>query len=197
MNGDPERHEIRKFLGEDELDYWDRLQLSLHQKRIVILSGDMDDESERVAREIILLEASSGDPIHVILNSVGGDVYAGLLIHETLRHAAEAGLRIVMETRGLAASMGAIVLQAASPGCRIATKNSRFLIHEVSSVSWGKVSEQKEQVEELDRVNDLLKGILAERCGKARAEIETVWHKKDVWFSAQEAKNFGLVDEVR
>ena len=90
--------------------------------------------------------------------------------------------------------MGCIILQAGSE--RLATPHTRFLIHEVSSMTWGKTSEIEEEAEEIRKVNNLMRKILADRTGKSAEEIEKLWHKKDVWLSVNEAEEFGLIDGI-
>jgi len=175
------------------LEEW--LDYKLLKERTVVLAGDVELAQMKATTKLLLyLGAQNKDPIRVILNSPGGEVYVGLLLFVTLKELVRRKIEVIVEVRGLAASTGAIILQAGSK--RVASRYSRFLIHEVSSISWGKASEQEEQVKELLKVNDMLAGILAERTGKSMEEIEKIWKKTDYWMSAQEALKFGLVDEV-
>jgi ATP-dependent Clp protease protease subunit len=171
------------------------IDLELLKNRTIVFHGEVSRVTcEEAAKKLEYLGMISKKPIKVILNSVGGYVYDGLLVFDTIRKLVQSGIDVTCEARGLAASMGAIILQAGSR--RIATPNTRFLIHEVSSWTWGKASDIEEQTEELKKVNDMLKNILSERTGKSPEEIERIWHKRDVWMSAEEAKAFGLIDEI-
>lgn len=173
----------------------DVIRKGLLDNRKILLTGEIGlSLAKDITRELLYVALKSQEPIHVILNSVGGEVYAGLLIFNTIRDLVSQGIDITVEARGLAASMGAIILQAGSK--RIARKATRFLIHEVSAWSWGKVSEMEERVEEIRKVNNLMRDIIAERSGKSKEEIDKLWTKKEVWYSAEEAKDFGLIDEV-
>lgn len=173
----------------------DDLRRLLLDKRVVILTGEINlSLAKDVTKELLYASLKSREPIKVILNSVGGEVYAGLLIFNTIRDLVKSGMSIEIEARGLAASMGCIILQAGSK--RTASKATRFLIHEVSTWDWGKVSEMEEKVEEIRKVNNLLRDIIAERSGHPKEEIDKLWTKKDVWYSASEAKEFGLIDEI-
>jgi len=188
------KKELKKESGTNfDLREW--LDYKLLQKRIIIWLGDVDvDNIKPLTSHLLYLAEESKKPIKIIMNSPGGEVYPGLLLFDSIKRLTESGIEVVVEVRGLGASMGAVILQAASK--RIASRYSRFLIHEVSSVTWGKASEQEEEVRELRKINDMLAMIIAERTGKTVEEINKIWTKKDVWMSAQEAKDFGLVDEV-
>lgn len=107
------------------------------------------------------------------------------------------GIEIVTEARGYAASSAAVILQTGSR--RTATKHTRILIHEVSTFKFfsnEKASDVAEEAEELQKVNDMLIKILSERTGHSEQELKTLIHKKDVWFNAQEALNFNLIDAI-
>jgi len=147
-----------------------------------------------VVKELLYVSLKNTEPIKVILNSVGGEVYAGLLIYNTIKDLVKQGINVEVEARGLAASMGCIILQSGSK--RTASKNTRFLIHEVATWDWGKVTEMEEKVIEVRKVNNMLRDIISERSGHPKEEIDKLWTKKDVWYSADEAKEFGLIDEV-
>ena len=173
----------------------DYLDWQLIKDRTIIFHGQVsEDVCKEASKKLEYLKGSSKEPIKIILNSVGGDVYDGLLVFDTIKKITDEDIPVICEARGLAASMGCIILQAGTK--RLATDHTRFLIHEVSSFAWGKASDVEEQSEELKKVNNMLKEILSERTGKTPEEIEKVWHKKDVWMSAEEAKKFGLIDDI-
>ena len=81
-------------------------------------------------------------------------------------------------------------------GRRISSRATRFLIHEVATWDWGKVSEMEDKVTEIRKVNNLLRDIISERSGRKKEEIDVLWTKKDVWYSCKEALDFGLIDEI-
>lgn len=174
----------------------DKIDEALLAEKIIVLNGELKEAMvDRVCRRLIYLGTlKTRKPIKIILNSIGGEVYLGLLIFNTIRDLTKQGLKVIIETRGLAASMGCIILQAGTK--RIASKYTRFLIHEISTYTFGKSSEVKEQAEETIKTNNMLREILAERTGKTQEQIEDLWHKKDVYMSSKEALEFGLVDEV-
>jgi ATP-dependent Clp protease protease subunit len=173
----------------------DEMRKNLLENRMVLLTGEIGlTMAKDIVKELLYVSQRNTRPIKVILNSVGGEVYAGLLIYDTIRDLVGQGIQIEVEARGLAASMGAVILQAGSK--RTASTATRFLIHEVSTWDWAKVSEMEEKVLEVRKVNDMLRDIIAVRSGHPKEEIDRLWTKKDVWFSAEEAKQFGLIDEV-
>ena len=177
----------------DKLD--DDIRRRLLDHRIVLLTGEIGlSLINDVVKELIYISLKSRGPIKIVLNSVGGEVYAGLLLYNTVRDLVRQGIDVEIEVRGLAASMGCIILQSASR--RTTTKATRFLIHEVSTWEWGSVTEMEEKVEEVRKVNNMLRDILVERTGHSKKDIDKLWAKKDVWYSADEALRFGLVDAV-
>jgi len=173
----------------------DYIEWQLLKDRTIMFHGRVNESiCQEASKKLEYLGRISKKPIKVILNSVGGEVYHGMLVFDTIKELVNKGIEVICEARGLAASMGCILLQAGTK--RLATEHTRFLIHEVSSFAWGKASEVEEQSEELKKVNEMLKKILAERTGKTPEEIEKIWHKKDVWMSAEEALEFGLIDAI-
>jgi len=173
----------------------DKIDEALLENRIVVLNGELKEIMvDRVCRRLIFLGTKTKGKIKLILNSVGGEVYLGLLIYNTIEALKKKGIKIEIVTRGLAASMGCIILQAGTK--RKASKHTRFLIHEISTFTFGKSSEVKEAAEETVKLNNMLREIFAERTGKTEEEIEKLWHKRDVWMSAKEALEFGLIDEI-
>ena len=174
----------------------DKIDQHLLENRIVVLNGELKEALvDRICRRLIFLGTiDSKATVRIILNSVGGEVYLGLLIFNTILDLKKKGIKVIIETRGLAASMGCIILQAGTQ--RLASKYTRFLIHEISTFTFGKSSEVKEAAEETEKLNNLLREILAEKTGKTQEAIEKLWHKRDVWMSAQEALAFGLIDKI-
>jgi len=173
----------------------DKIEEQLLEKRIIVINGELREAMvDKVCKRLIHLGTLNKKKVKIILNSVGGEVYLGLLIYNTIVDLKRSKIPIEIETRGLAASMGCIILQAGSK--RLASKYTRFLIHEISTFTFGKTSEVKEAAEETIKLNNMLREILAERSGKTPEEIEELWHKRDVWMSAKEALAFGLIDKI-
>lgn len=196
----PKNFEIRATLQDYE-DYF-----LVHEKRVLLYYGEIGQITEDdcglgssnvdwIVKKLEYLSELSKEPVKIILNSVGGDVFAGFLLYDTIINVRNKGVKVIIEVRGLAASTAAmIVLQAASE--RVATQHTRFLLHEVATIAIGKTTEVEEQAEELKKVNDMLRDILAEKTGKTKEEIENAIRKKDFWLSAEEAKKFGLIDKI-
>lgn len=176
--------------GERGYDIYSRLLVD----RIVFLGIPVDD---MVANVIIaqLLFLQMSDPkkdIHLYINSPGGSVSAGLAIYDTMQF-----LTCDVNTYcvGMAASMGAFLLAAGTRGKRYALPNSDIMIHQVSGGAQGTVSDVERSVEHMFKLKRRLNRLLALHTGKTEAEIERD-SDRDYWMSAQEAKAYGLVDEV-
>jgi len=173
----------------------DFLTWKLLQKRILIFHGTVDENQiQDISIKLEYLGSVSKKPIKIVLNSVGGEVYSGLLLFDTIKDLIKNGIEVTCEVRGLAASMGIIILQAGTK--RLAAKYSRLLVHEVSSWSFGKATELEEQTEETKKVNEMLATILSERSGKTVQEIQNLIKKKEYWMSAEEALQLKFIDEI-
>ena len=173
----------------------DFLTWKLLQKRILIFHGTVDENQiQDISIKLEYLGSVSKKPIKIVLNSVGGEVYSGLLLFDTIKDLIKNGIEVTCEVRGLAASMGIIILQAGTR--RLAAKYSRLLVHEVSSWSFGKATELEEQTEETKKVNEMLATILSERSGKTVQEIQNLIKKKEYWMSAEEALQLKFIDEI-
>jgi ATP-dependent Clp protease protease subunit len=176
--------------GERGYDIYSRLLVD----RIVFLGTPVDD---MVANVIIaqLLFLQMNDPkkdIHLYINSPGGNVSAGLAIYDTIQF-----LTCDVNTYcvGMAASMGAFLLAAGTKGKRYALPNSDIMIHQVSGGAQGTASDVERSVEHMFKLKKRLNRILAQHTGKSESEVERD-SDRDYWMGAEEAKAYGLVDEV-
>jgi len=173
----------------------DEINRFLLHNRVIILHGEINEENcNLVARKLLYLQLKKVKDVRIILNSVGGEVYHGLLLYNTLEEMKKQGTKVIVETRGLCASMAVIVLQGGDE--RIAAKYSRFLLHEVSSWAYGKASEVKEESEELEKVNTMLDEIIIKNSKMTLKELQKRTKKKDWWISALEALKYGIIDKV-
>ena len=176
--------------GESVYDIYSRLL----KDRIVFLGTEIDDDvSNIVVSQLLCLESEDPDKdINLYINSPGGSVTAGLAIYDTLRY-----LRAPVATIciGQAASMAAILLAAGAKGKRYCLPNARILIHQPSGGTEGQASDIAIQAKEVLHLREKLNHILAEHTGHKLERIvgDT---DRDYFLTADEAKQYGLVDEV-
>lgn len=176
--------------GERGYDIYSRLLVD----RIVFLGTPVDDTvSNVIIAQLLFLQMT--DPkkdIHLYINSPGGSVTAGLAIYDTMQF-----LTCDVNTYciGQAASMGAVLLSAGTKGRRYALPNARIMIHQPWGGVQGQATDISIQAQEILRLKDRINEILAKHCGKA---VETVGKDtdRDRFMSADDAKAYGLVDEV-
>lgn len=176
--------------GERTYDIYSRLLLD----RIVFISGEVNDEmANAVCAQLLFLQ--SQDPkkeISVYVNSPGGSVTAGLAIYDTMQFVK---CPVATYCLGQAASMGAILLTAGAKGRRFALPNARIMIHQPWGGAEGKASDIEITAKEILRLKEILNGILAKHSGKKMSDVikDT---DRDHFMSAEEAKDWGLIDEV-
>lgn len=135
-----------------------------------------------------------GRDITLILNSPGGSVIDGLALYDVLIDLRRNGHKVTTVARGMAASMGGILLQAGD--VRVVEPNAHVLIHEVSSGAIGKISEIEDEMAFLRQLQGRLLGILGERSTLSVDEIRRRWERKDWWLGAAEAVELGFADRV-
>jgi ATP-dependent Clp protease protease subunit len=176
--------------GERTYDIYSRLLLD----RIVFISGEVnDDMANAICAQLLFLQ--SQDPqkeISVYVNSPGGSVTAGLAIYDTMQFVK---CPIATYCLGQAASMGAILLTAGTKGRRFALPNARIMIHQPWGGAEGKASDIEITAREILRLKEKLNEILSEHSGKKMADVVKDTDR-DYFMSAQEAKKWGLIDEV-
>jgi len=135
----------------------------------------------------------SDSDIKLFINSPGGDVISGLAIRDIMDWVEP---DVSTYAIGMAASMGSILLSSGAKGKRFALPNSRVMIHQVSSYTgWAQTSDVKIHYEETKSLQDTLYKILSENTGKSFEQIE-IDADRDHWFSAEDALNYGLIDEI-
>ena len=176
--------------GERAYDIYSRLL----KDRIVFVSGEVEDGmANAIVAQLLFLQAmDSKKEISMYINSPGGSVTAGLAILDTMKM-----IKCPVATYcvGQAASMGAILLAAGEKGHRHALPHSRIMIHQPWGGAQGKASDIEITAREILRLKDILNGVLAESSGKT---LEEVAHDtdRDYFMSAEDAKNWGIVDKV-
>ncbi len=176
--------------GERMYDIYSRLL----KDNIVFIGTPIDDYvANLVIAQLLFLEAEDPEKdIHLYINSPGGSVTAGLAIYDTMQL-----IRPDVQTIcvGQAASMGAVLLAAGSPGKRFALPNSRILIHQPWGGAQGQASDIAIQAKEILRLRDRLNEILATHCKQTLEKVKSDTDR-DFIMGADEAKVYGLVDQV-
>lgn len=176
--------------GERGYDIYSRLL----EDRIIFLGEDVNEATASVV-VAQLLHLANEDPnadISLYINSPGGSVYDGLAIYDTMQFIKP---DVATYGIGLQASMGAFLLSSGTKGKRFLLPNSRVMIHQPSSGTQGKVSDQEISLRESVRIKKLLNDILAKNTGQKLAKIEKD-ADRDFWMDAKEAMQYGLVDKV-
>lgn len=176
--------------GERSYDIYSRLL----KDRIVFVTGEIDDTmANLVIAQLLFLESEDPDKdIHLYINSPGGSVSAGLAIYDTMQYIKPDVSTICM---GMAASMASVLLAAGAPGKRFALPYSRVMIHQPLGGVQGQASEIEITAREILRLRDEMNGILASHTGQTKEKIAQDTDR-DNYMSSQEAKGYGLIDEV-
>jgi ATP-dependent Clp protease protease subunit len=131
------------------------------------------------------------------MNTAGGNVTDGLAIHDAMRYLVMQGVQITVIVQGMAYSMGSVVLQAASPGRRLAFPHSWIMIHEPAKwAGWQSTTAAAQHLDRLKQMQSQIYRILAERSGKPLRQIIRDTKRTDFYLDAAKAKEYGLIDEV-
>jgi len=176
--------------GERAYDIYSRLL----RERIVFLVGPVNDHSANlVVAQLLFLESENPDKdISLYINSPGGSVSAGMSIFDTMNFIKPNVSTLCI---GLAASMGAFLLSAGEKGKRFSLPNSKIMIHQPSGGAQGQATDIEIHAREILKTREQLNKILAERTGQPLEKIQADT-ERDYFMSADEAKNYGLVDQV-
>ncbi|CWP43937.1 TPA: ATP-dependent Clp endopeptidase proteolytic subunit ClpP [Neisseria meningitidis] len=178
--------------GERAFDIYSRLL----KERIVFLVGPVTDESANlVVAQLLFLESENPDKdIFFYINSPGGSVTAGMSIYDTMNFIKPDVSTLCL---GQAASMGAFLLSAGEKGKRFALPNSRIMIHQplISGGLGGQASDIEIHARELLKIKEKLNRLMAKHCGRDLADLERDTDR-DNFMSAEEAKEYGLIDQV-
>lgn len=181
---------VRTRDGERGYDIYSRLL----EDRIIFLGEDVNEHTANVV-VAQLLHLANEDPnadISLYINSPGGSVYDGLAIYDTIQY-----IKPDVQTIGigLQASMGAFLLSSGTKGKRFALPNSRIMIHQPSSGTQGKISDQEITLREGIYLKKRLNEILAKNTGQKLSKVEKD-ADRDFWMSAEESVAYGLIDAV-
>jgi ATP-dependent Clp protease protease subunit len=172
------------------MDIFSRLMMD----RILWLAGPVNDLMSTVvqAQLLWLNNVDSDTEIRVYIDSPGGSVKAGLSIVDSF-NLSNAEIRTI--NTGMAASMGSILLGAGTKGKRAMLPNSTVMLHQVSTGAEGNIQDVRIRVNEADKYNTKLFNMLGEYCGKKPEEVMEKANR-DLWLTAEEALEFGIVDEI-
>ena len=176
--------------GERSYDIYSRLL----QDRIIILGTEIDDSvASVVVAQLLFLQAQDAQKdISIYINSPGGVVTSGLAIYDTMQFIS---CDVATYCIGQAASMAAVLLAAGTKGKRFALPNSRIMIHQPLGGAEGQATDISIQAQEILRIKANLNNMLASHCGRSVEEI-TRDTDRDNFMSAEEAKAYGLIDDV-
>lgn len=173
-----------------QMDVFSRLMMD----RIIFLGTQVDDYTANVvqAQLLYLDSADPGKDISLYINSPGGSVYAGLGIYDTMQFVSSDVSTICT---GMAASMAAVLLVAGTQDKRFALKHSRVMIHQPMGGMQGQASDMEITFREIQKLKNELYQIIADHSGQSFEQVEKD-SDRDHWMTAQEAKAYGMIDEV-
>lgn len=172
----------------------DQLYQRLLRERIIVLGTDVNDEiANRICAELLLLAADDSErDIYLYINSPGGSVTAGMAIYDMMEYVPNDVATVAM---GLAASMGQFLLCAGAPGKRFALPHARVMMHQPSGGIGGTAADIAIQAEQMLYVKKTLAERIAFHTGQPLEQIEQD-SDRDRWFTADEAKDYGFIDQV-
>jgi ATP-dependent Clp protease, protease subunit len=174
----------------------DKIDLKILEARRIFFSDAVDNETARDAiRRLWFLELSHpGKPILLVINSPGGSIDSGFAIWDQVKMISSPVFTLIT---GLAASMGSVLSLCASSGKRFATPHSRIMIHQpaIQGIVKGQATDLDIQAKEILKTKKLLVQLYAESTGQPHEIIEKKLDR-DTWMTAQEAKDFGLLDRI-
>lgn len=173
-----------------QMDVFSRLMMD----RIIFLGTQVDDYSASVIQaQLLYLDSSDpGKDISIYINSPGGSVYAGYGIYDTMQFI---GCDVSTICTGMAASFAAVLLVAGTKGKRMALPHSRVMIHQPLGGVQGQASDIEITAREILKVKKELYTIISTHSGKSYEEVERD-SDRDYWMTAEEAKSYGMVDEI-
>ena len=176
--------------GERSFDIFSRLL----RERIIFLGSEIDDDvANSVVAQLLLLDSENSEKdIMLYINSPGGVITAGMAIYDTMNH-----IRADVNTIciGEAASMGAFLLSAGTPGKRMSLPHSRIMIHQPLGGARGQATDIQIQAEEIGRIKKQMNELMAAHCGRPVEDLMRDT-ERDNYMSAQQAMEYGLIDKV-
>ncbi|MGB3722469.1 MAG: ATP-dependent Clp endopeptidase proteolytic subunit ClpP [Pacificimonas sp.] len=176
--------------GERSFDIYSRLL----RERIIFVTGQVEDHmATLITAQLLYLESENPKKdIYMYINSPGGVVTAGMAIHDTMQYIRP---RVGTVCIGQAASMGSFLLAAGEPGMRVALTNARIMVHQPSGGAQGQATDIEIQAKEILRIRHRMNELYAKYTGQDIEVIENAM-ERDKFMSSEEAKEFGIIDEV-
>ena len=176
--------------GERSFDIFSRL---LRERIIFVTGGVEDNMASLITAQLLFLESENPKKdIFMYINSPGGVVTAGMAIHDTMQYIRP---KVGTVCIGQAASMGSFLLAAGEPGMRVALSNARIMVHQPSGGARGMASDIEIQAKEILRIRSRMNALYAKYTGKPIEQIEKAMDR-DTFLEADEAKEFGIIDQV-
>lgn len=178
----------------EQYSRWIDIYSRLFRERILFLGGEINNDvaNSIVAYMLFLDSEDPGKDIVLYINSPGGIVESGMAIYDTMQHVKSDVVTICV---GLAASMGSFLLAAGTKGKRLALPHSRIMIHQPSGGGYGQATDIEITARQIVKTRQLLNQIYADRTGQTIEKIEKDMDR-DFFMSAEEAKEYGLIDRV-
>ena len=183
-----------RMLDSGQPTFGDQVFERLLKERIVFLGTEVTDESaNQICAQILLLAAEDPDrDIFLYINSPGGSVSAGMAVYDTMRYVRN---DVATLTLGFAGSMGQFLLCAGAAGKRYALPHSRIMMHQPSGGMGGTAADITIQAENMLHVKHTMQELIAQHSGRTLEEIQRDWDR-DRWFTAEQAREYGLIDQV-
>ena len=176
-------------LNVTQMDIFSRMMMD----RILWLAGPVNDRMSNIVQaQLMFLDNVDVKDIILYIDSPGGSVKSGLSMVDCMDHISS---DIVTVNTGMAASMGSILLGAGTKGKRYSTRFSRVMLHQVSSGMQGNIQDIEISFSETKKCNDILFGLLGEYTGKTAKQVLKD-AQRDLWLSAEEAKEYGIIDGI-
>lgn len=165
----------------------------LLKNRIVMISGEINkDRADEFARQMLVLDSESSDPIYVYINSPGGDVDSGFAIYDMIRFVSSP---VTVVGMGLVASAAALIFLSVPAERRVGFPNSTYLIHQPLSQLKGVAIDVAIYADKIEALRHKLDKVIADATGRSQSDVEKDT-ERDCWMSAEEAREYGLLSRI-
>lgn len=174
---------------------WSEEMSSVEHQRVYDFVTDVNEVTVyRAMRTLSEWSHRSKDPIVIRFNTPGGEYIPGMALFDYIDSLVTQGIEVTTVALGMAASFGAVLLQSGSN--RLIGPNAWLMIHEVSAMSTGKLSEMMDETKWTDRAQDRMLDILSSRSKMNKTQIRNKWRRKDWWLDSEESLRYGFVDGI-